>query len=117
MTFLMRNMVLLAGVSLWLSGCGGESTPAPKTEAIGAQAKQQVQAFVEAAKKTPAKAPESLAVLKESLDAYVKDYGKDFEPVQQAAVELEALYQKKASKAEIDAQLQKLTDAANALPN
>lgn len=116
MSSVIRKSCLLAFVALWFSGCG-ESTPAPKSEAMGAQAKKQVQAFVEAAKKTPTKAHEQLTSLRESLDAYAKDYGKEFEPVQQAAAELDALYQKKASQAEIDAQLQKLQDAANALPN
>jgi hypothetical protein len=108
---------LLGIAALGFLGCGGESTPPPKTEAIGGQAKKQVQDFVAAAKKAPASAPDQLQMLKESLAAYAKDYGQEFEPVQQAATELEALYQKKAPKAEIDAQLQKLSDAANALPN
>lgn len=117
MTFFVRNLVLLASVSLCILGCGGESTPPPKSEAIGSQAKQQVQDLVAEAKKNPAKASQSVAMLNESLAAYANDYGQEFETLKAEGQKLQELYEKKAPKAEIDAQLMKLNDAANALPN
>ena len=117
MTLTLRNMLLFAGVAFWLAGCSDAgSTPPPQTQQIGGQAKKQVLDFVAAAKKTPKKAPENLAMLNELLEAYASEYGKEFEPVKEEGRKLQELYKKKASQAEIQAQLLKFADAAKALP-
>ncbi|MCA9091270.1 MAG: hypothetical protein KDA90_21860 [Planctomycetaceae bacterium] len=114
MKTLVRMLLLLA---LGMVGCSGRaSVPPPATQEVGKVAKQSVQDFVDAAGKNPKGAPLALTVMKESLDAYLANFGDDFAPVVEEASKLQQLYQQRAPKDAIDAQLQALSAAAAALP-
>lgn len=108
---------LLLG-ALFLAGCGGggPSAPPPSDTELGQMAKTRVNAFVEKAKARPATAASELALLLESLEAFAADRSGPYVELRDTAKQLQAMYQRKAPKQEIEGQLQKLTQQAAALP-
>jgi hypothetical protein len=101
-------------LSLSLMGCTS-SAPPPAKEETAAQTKAIVDEFVQKAKQAPEAAPADLAVLLESLDARAQDSGPAYASLRDTAKELQAMYQRSASKEEISGQLDKLSQAAAGL--
>ena len=112
-----RVFALLCLVLACTLGCGptGNRGPAPDLSMMSKSVSDAVNDFVAQAKKSPAQAPQKLAILMESLEADARDFGAGFVTVRDAAQELKSLYERKAPTAEIDAQLDKLKAQADAL--
>lgn len=114
-----RRLFLLTMILAVAAGCpgggGGEYVP-PASEADQiAQTKTMVINFVDVAKQRPKEAPSELTLLLEALEPSVEVTNNASAETLAAAKELKALYDRNAPKTEIDAQLQKLADTANAM--
>ncbi|MEN6498589.1 MAG: hypothetical protein ABFD16_30155 [Thermoguttaceae bacterium] len=105
--------------ALFLAGCGtgGPTAPPPSDTEIGQMAKTRVAEFVQKTKTQPKAAASNLALLLESLDAFAAQYGGPYVELRDTAKQLQGMYQRKASKQEIEGQLGKLTQQADALPS
>lgn len=112
-----RLSALLLLCALFPVGCGGgQSVPPPSDTEIGQMAKTRVAEFVQKTKTQPKAAASNLALLLESLDAFASQYGGPYVELRDTAKQLQGMYQRKASKQEIEGQLGKLTQQADALP-
>jgi hypothetical protein len=95
--------------------CGRSSGSAPAANEVAKAVQFQVDPFIENARKSPKTAPEELTIMLESLDSYAQSQGEAFAELNDTAKELKAMYDRKAPKAEIDAQLDKLKAQSDAL--
>lgn len=105
---------LASTLFIWC-GCSGGTASAPSDEQASAEVKTQVTHFIETARKSPKSADANAGLLLESLQARVEQYGDQFQPLVREAESLQALQEKKAPAAEIEAQLAKLQAAADQL--
>lgn len=112
------RVCLLCSVALLSAGCSGGSFSAPpaKQDEMIAVAKSRAESFVASARQNPKAAPGELQMLLETLEGNASATGDATAPLIAAAKELQALYQKSAPKSQTDEQLQKVADAAAALP-
>ena len=98
-----------------LAGCGGPPSVSPPSEGQTAvETGQMVTAFVERAKKGKVTAGET-GVLLESLDARAGDQGGAYVELRDAVAQLKTMLEQKKPKAEVDAQLDKVSQQAQAL--
>ncbi len=110
------NCTLLVLVMFALTACGGApSAPPPSETEKSAAAQKSIDDFIAAAKKKPKSAAQELTVLMESLDAYATEYEGPYVALRDSAKELLGLYESKASKDKINAQLDVLKQKAGAL--
>ena len=110
------NCSLLILVMFALTACGGAPSAPPPSEAKKSEtAQKSIEDFITAAKKSPKTAAQELSVLMESLDAYATEYEGPYVALRDSAKELLGLYESKASKDKINAQLDVLKQKADAL--
>lgn len=112
-----KRASLLLLCALFLTGCdsGIPTVPPPSDTEIGQMAKTRVNGFVQKAKAQPAKAASELTLLLESLEAFAHDQGGPYVELRDTAKQLQAMYQRKAPKQEIEGQLDKLAHQAATL--
>ena len=110
------SCVALILVMLSLTACGGElSVPPPSATQKSEMAQKSIEAFITSAKKSPKAAARELSILMESLDAYATEFEGPYVALRDSAKELLGLYESKAAKDKINAQLDVLKQKADAL--
>ncbi|WP_166827001.1 hypothetical protein [Thalassoroseus pseudoceratinae] len=111
---------LLGMLCLLAVGCG-ESAPPPAADEQAKQVRQQINAFMESAQRSPRTAAQELAVMRESLDAYAEnasgETAETYQAIADTAKELEAAYQSGASSDKIQQYFDKFNALLQELPS
>ena len=112
---------LLAALLLpMVLGCGEAASPPPSAEELGSMARQEVGKFTALAKEDQERARKMLPSLRETLKAYADaSQGPKklkYSKLQNAAKELNDLYEAGADWTEIDAKVDELAAASEGLP-